>query len=69
MYNIVNIPLVNTAIKSMKIFGFKISTINEANGFKELLLLAHQCQLISFNDFQVHKNHPQKRLIEYWSKS
>lgn len=38
MYNSVNIPLVNVAIKFMKIFEFNISTIHESTGFKELLL-------------------------------
>lgn len=41
MYNIVNIPLVNTGIKFIKIFGFKISTINEATGFKKTFFQKH----------------------------
>lgn len=38
MYNVVNIPLVNTAVGFIEIFGFNIPTISAAIGFKEIFL-------------------------------
>lgn len=36
MYNIVNIPLVNTAFRFIQIFAFNMPTINEAIVYKEI---------------------------------
>lgn len=40
MYNIVKIPLVNTAVRFMEILGFNIPTVHEALGFKQIFLIS-----------------------------